>query len=326
MRILFTGAFGNVGTAVLQEFQKRNYDVTIFELETKKNQKIAKNLQRRFNFNLIWGDISDKEALIEAAKNVDAIVHLAGIIPPVSEANRDICFKVNLDGTRNIADAIMATGNKAKLVFTSSVSVMGPTQAKTPPISPYDTPVPTSNYTESKIEAEKLIKSSDVKYCICRLGAVLPSTGKFDINTLPETFNMNLEGRVEIVSDLDVATAISNAAERLMAGDDIHGKIFNIGGGKEKGFQRYGRDLTIGLFEKMGIGKLNPDCFTKKEYFLDWMDTEESQAFLNFQNHTYEETLNLILGPVKKYRPIVLLFSPIIRRFLESKSPYFSKS
>lgn len=113
-----------------------------------------------------------------------------------------------------------------------------------------------------------------------------------------------------MVLDLDLAVAISNAVELMEKGDSLNGKILDIGGGKANGFQRYGRDLTQSIFEVMGIGKLDEKCFTTKEYFLDWMDTEESQRLLQYQNHTYEQILELYLKPYKKFRPFVKLFSP----------------
>ncbi|MFX0098993.1 MAG: NAD-dependent epimerase/dehydratase family protein, partial [Candidatus Hodarchaeota archaeon] len=281
MRVLITGAFGNVGIALIKEFLARNHNITVFELENKRTRKIAKKFSKKCS--IAWGNILDKDSIKTTMQDADVIVHLVALIPPKSEENKDLCFKLNVGGTINVLEAIKETGNRAKFIFTSSASVMGPTQDKDPPINPYDAPVPTSNYTESKIEAEQEIKKSGVQYCICRLGGVLSSQAKIDFSIAREAFNMNLENRLESVLDLDVATAIVNASELFMQGDELHGKILNIGGGKENGFQIHGRDLSMGLFERMGFGKLNPDCFSKDDYFLDWMDTKESQSLLKFQ-------------------------------------------
>ncbi|MBN2150861.1 MAG: sugar nucleotide-binding protein, partial [Candidatus Lokiarchaeota archaeon] len=192
-------------------------------------------------------------------------------------------------------------------------------------ISPYDPPNPTTNYTRSKVDAERAIGASGVRYCICRLGAVLSSQASLKTSLIKEAFNINIGGRVEIVLDLDVATAIARAAELLVEGDAVLQKVLNIGGGKEKGFQRHGYDLTNGMFEKMGIGALDERCFTKEEYFIDWMDTAESHALLSFQNHSYEESMALFLRRLKPLRPLIKLLAPLIRGRLERQSPWRSR-
>jgi len=106
----------------------------------------------------------------------------------------------------------------------------------------------------------------------------------------------------------------------------VNGKVLNIGGGRKNGFQRHGRDLTIELFKKIGIGALDERCFTKKEYFIDWMDTDESQALLSFQNHSYEDAVALYIKPLKPFRPFIRLMSPLIRRKMEQQSPWVSKT
>ena len=320
MKIIITGGFGNVGMALIKEFLAREHDITVFELESKRTRKIAKRY--RGKVSVIWGNICDQDSVNNAVKDKDVIVHLVGLIPPKSEENRKLCFMLNVDGTINVLKAIRNTGNGPKLIFTSSASVMGPTQDKVPPISPYDIPVPTSNYTQSKIDAEKEIVESGVKYCICRLGAVLSSQARIDLSIAKEGFNINLENRLEAVLDLDVATAIANAAELLVVGDNINGKILNIGGGEENGFQIHGKDLVVPLFERMGVGRMDSELFTKDDYFLDWMDTEESQTLLKFQNHTFSESMEIFVAPYKKYRPLIRLFSPVIRKWLEGQSPH----
>ena len=138
---------------------------------------------------------------------------------------------------------------------------------------------------------------------------------------------MNLENRIEAVYDLDVATALVNAAE-MMVNDSslLGGKILNIGGGKENGFQIRGRDMTIELFKRMGMGQLDENCFAKEDYFIDWMDTGESQALLRFQNHDFEGAMRSFMAPFKKLRPVIRLFAPFIRRSLERQSPWCGKN
>ncbi|MHA1734067.1 MAG: NAD-dependent epimerase/dehydratase family protein [Promethearchaeota archaeon] len=333
LRVLVTGGFGSVGAALLDELVDRGHAPVVFELDNKRNRRAAR--KRRSSCDVVWGDISDPDSVGRAVRGVDTVVHLAGIIPPLSEINPGLCHEVNVVGSRVLLGAVERANGKGGrgmgrgssrgpgFVFVSSASVMGPTQDRKPPISPYDPPNPTTNYTHSKVAVEQMLRETSVNHCTCRLGAVLSSRAPFKTGQVGETFNINLENRVEMVLDLDVATALARAAELVAAGESLNGKILNIGGGGGRGFQGYGRDLTNKLFEEIGIGALDERCFTNEDYFLDWMDTRESQALLDFQKHDFDEAISLFVKPLRKFRPFIKLVSRTIRKRLERKSPRF---
>ena len=61
------------------------------------------------------------------AERPDVIFHLAAIVSGEAEAEFDKGYRINLDGTRYLIDAIRAVGGgyKPRLVFTSSIAVFG---------------------------------------------------------------------------------------------------------------------------------------------------------------------------------------------------------
>jgi D-erythronate 2-dehydrogenase len=74
------------------------------------------------------GDLSapgEAEKLVAARP--DLIFHLAAIVSGEAEANFDKGYRINLDGTRHLFEAIRKAGGdyKPKLVFTSSIAVFG---------------------------------------------------------------------------------------------------------------------------------------------------------------------------------------------------------
>lgn len=47
MKILITGAFGNIGKAVLKEAYERHHEITVFEVDNKKTRKAAKKYRKK---------------------------------------------------------------------------------------------------------------------------------------------------------------------------------------------------------------------------------------------------------------------------------------
>jgi nucleoside-diphosphate-sugar epimerase len=77
---------------------------------------------------LVTADVSEKAAVEKlVAAKPDVIFHLAAIVSGEAEADFDKGYRINLDGTRYLIDAIRAIGGgyKPRLVFTSSIAVFG---------------------------------------------------------------------------------------------------------------------------------------------------------------------------------------------------------
>jgi len=80
-----------------------------------------------FDFEAVVSDLSihgEAEKLI--ATRPELIVHLAAVVSGEAEADFDKGYRINLDGTRYLFEAIRhAEGYKPRVVFTSSVAVFG---------------------------------------------------------------------------------------------------------------------------------------------------------------------------------------------------------
>ena len=71
-------------------------------------------------------DLSSEAAAAKlVATKPDVIFHLAGIVSGEAEANFELGYRVNLDGTRQLFDAIRAAQISPRVVFTSSIAVFG---------------------------------------------------------------------------------------------------------------------------------------------------------------------------------------------------------
>ena len=75
----------------------------------------------------VTGDISDR-ATVDGlvADRPDVIFHLAAIVSGEAEADFDKGYRINLDGTRNLFEAVRAQdGYHPRVVYTSSIAVFG---------------------------------------------------------------------------------------------------------------------------------------------------------------------------------------------------------
>jgi len=287
MKILITGAFGNVGKAVIEEAYKRGHEIIVFEIDSKKTRKDARKYRKKIK-KVIFGDIRNLEDIKKAVQECESVIHLAAIIPPISKKNRELTMDVNYRGTVNLIDPIKETKRNIPLIFTSSASVMGPTQLNDKIVDRNDPLVITGNYEESKIKCEEFLKENVDNYLIFRLAGVLPTFSTLSFSsTLPqmeEIFDMHHDMRIEMIMDLDVATALVNGVEKLKSGTTQKNQAYIIAGGKKNGWQLRGGEFLSGIFESLSIPLPDQKYFTKdiNTYHLDWYDTKEAQREFNF--------------------------------------------
>ena len=319
MKVLLTGAFGNVGQNTLNQLIIRNHDVTCFDLPNSSNKKVCAKLSKKLQFKMIWGDILNRDDLNEAIKGIECIIHLAAIIPPLSDKNPELAYKVNVGGTQNLIDAAKAMPNKPRFIIASSASVHGITMDLKPPVK-VDNPLnPSDNYSTAKVECEKMLMESGLPWNILRLAAV--SVEKIPSNFDKILFEMPLDQRIEFVSSIDCGIAFANAVTT-----EYVNKIFLIGGGE--GCQLLERDFLKGLFDAFGLKMLPEKAFKeakKKEdwLYIDWMDTKESQRILQFQTITLDQYVNRMKHKFRLRRFGIKIISPLARILLLRMSPYF---
>jgi dTDP-4-dehydrorhamnose reductase len=101
-------------------------------------------------------DITNKEQVDNALKNLnyDIFFHLAAYTNVSgAETNRDLAFKINRDGTKNVFEAV--SQKQKKFIYVSTDFVFDGTN---PPYFEDSQPNPTSVYASSKYEGEKIVK------------------------------------------------------------------------------------------------------------------------------------------------------------------------
>jgi len=317
MKVLLTGAFGNVGLSTLEELIKKGYKVRAFDIKNRKNLKLAKKYKDKVE--IIWGDVRNPEDVEKAVEGQDVVIHLAAIIPPLADRNPKLAEAVNVGGTLNIIKAMERQPKKPRLIFTSSVAVYGD-RRKSPLIKPDDPPNPNPDdeYAKQKLKCEELIRQSKLEWVIFRLTYIV-SPDKLQLD--PLMFKMPLDTCIEICHTKDAGLALSNAVEN----EKIWGKILHIAGG-EKCRITY-KEYIDKMMEILGLGKgfLPDEAFSKGNFHCGFMTTEESQKLLHYQRHTLDDYFNEVKKKVRFRRYFMKIFKPVIRIYLLRNSPYYKK-
>ncbi len=317
MKILLTGAFGNIGALTLEALTERGHQVRAFDVPTRANRRAAQTWGERIQVH--WGDLRQPEDVAAAVQDQDAVIHLAFVLPHLSatgassEARPDWAHAVNVGGTRNLVEALQAQARPARLIFASSLHVFGRTQDRRPPRTASDPVQPVEHYAHDKVECEALIRQSGLRWTILRLPATLPIRPILD----PGMFEVPLDNRIEFAHGRDVATAFANA----VGNEAVCGRLLLIGGGPRCQFF-YG-DLVRRVLRAVGVGMLPAEAFAMTPYSTDWLDTAESQQLLGYQRRTLDDYVRDLRAALGWRRWLIRLSRPIIRRWLLSQSPYF---
>ena len=128
-KILVTGGCGFIGSNWVDRLLARGENVVAFDnLSRRGSEKNAAWLRNKYggSFQLIEGDIRDANAIKNAARDADAIYHLAAqvtVTTSVTDPRND--FDINALGTFNTLEAARASGRNPIFVFASTNKVYG---------------------------------------------------------------------------------------------------------------------------------------------------------------------------------------------------------
>ena len=319
-KILLTGASGTVGKEIFKELLSRanEYEVSLFLRGSPKNKKLFKHYGDKVT--IFWGTLQNFAEVKEAVNGQDVVLHIAAALPDVGFKNPEILVSTNVDGTRNIINAMQSQSIKPKLIYTSSVAVYGD-RRDNPIIKLSDQfdGAAKDLYAHTKIKTESLIKESRLEYCIFRVSYVMA----IDVIRLrPVMFFIALDTDVETIHAKDVGLALVNAIDSNV----IWNNTFNLGGGKQ--CQILYRDNVNDMFEIMGFGRdfLPDEAFSKSHSHCGFFDEQEMnyiQSILGFQHFTLEDFYKEVKKWMGKKRYLIPLVKPILRWYILPKSEFY---
>src|SRR5437588_10218502 len=123
MRVVITGGCGFLGRRVALQLLARD---DVDELVLFDNAPPAVPLPDNKRLSIMIGDIADTQAVRRViSAGTRSVFHLAAVVSGQAEADTDLGYHVNLDGTRAVLDACRMLGSCPRLVFASSLAVYG---------------------------------------------------------------------------------------------------------------------------------------------------------------------------------------------------------
>jgi len=124
-KALVTGGAGFIGSHLCEKLLSKGYKVVALDNFFAGSKDNLVNLINNNNFELIEGDVRDKNLVHNQVKRVDIVYHLASIVGVSAVVNNPLeNISVNIEGVKNTAEAALASGKK-RVVFTSSSEVYG---------------------------------------------------------------------------------------------------------------------------------------------------------------------------------------------------------
>lgn len=314
MQVLVTGATGNIGMSTVRALAEQGHQVRAMVFgRTRPLPAVFKHPR----VEVFPADIRDAVRVDEAVRGQDVVVHLAYVLPPLSNEDPALARAVNLDGTRMLLDAALRQATPPRFLFASSLDLFGRTMHLPPPRQVSDPVQATDLYTEHKLQCEQWIQESTLNWCIFRFSDV-PVIGFRSPH--PIMYEIPLDQRFEVIHTLDAGLAIANALEC----DAVWRRIWLIGGGET--CQLTYRQFLFGVFSVMGLGKLPEQAFTTTPYVTDWLDTAESEALLHYQRHSFTDIMRDVEARSRWQRRVMPLVRPVVLRYLLRLSPYMAKA
>ncbi|MEJ2677713.1 MAG: NAD-dependent epimerase/dehydratase family protein [Gemmatimonadota bacterium] len=220
-RVLITGATGFVGSHLASALAEGHFKVRALVRSTSNLRHLE-----ALGFEREEADLRDAAALVKAVRDVDIVLHLAGLTRARHEAEfRD----VNVEGTRRLVEAMVKSGRPRRLVYVSSLAAAGPARNGRP-VHPDDEPHPLTAYGRSKLDAERLCLAAQKTFgvVVLRPPAVY---GPGDRSLLP-FFRLARHGvlpipsgparRLQLIHAADLAEAICRAGVAEGAGGIYH--------------------------------------------------------------------------------------------------------
>lgn len=184
MKVFVTGVGGQLGHDIMNELHKRGHEGVGSDLAPAYSGIADRSAVTTMSYVPL--DITDKSAVerVISKINPDAVIHCAGwtaVDAAEDEAKRELVHRINVDGTKFIADACKAIDCKMLYLSTDYVFDGKGETPWQPDCKDYD---PLNVYGQSKLDGELAVCNTLKKFFIVRIAWVFGLNGKNFVKTM----------------------------------------------------------------------------------------------------------------------------------------------
>jgi len=285
--VLVIGGAGYIGSAFLPKLLEKGYRVRLLDLLLYGTEPIQELLEHP-HLEIMQADFRQIDKVVEAMRDVDAVVHLGGIVgDPASALNEELTIDINLIATRMIAEVAKGSG-VGHFIFASSCSVYGTSSEM---LDERSTLNPISLYARSKIASEKVLLSmADDHFApvILRFGTIYGLSGRtrFDLVVNLLTARALVDREILIfggdqwrpflhVDDAALSLLMALEAPRKL----VRNQVFNVGSNEQNYTIRQIGEIIRSIAPEAEIVE-KPDESDRRNYWVSFNKICNTLGFL----------------------------------------------
>ena len=266
MKILVTGATGFTGSRVVPSLLEKGWDVACFVRETSDTSRLPIE-----KVDLRYGDLNDKNSLIDALEGRDVLVNIASL---------------GFGNASHVVDA-MKESRVERALFFSTTSI-------------YTTLNPDSKAI--RLEAERCIKESGVPYSIIRPTMIYGSSRDRNLCKFIKFINLSpvfpVFGSGEYQLQPVFVGDLAQAVVSILSTDQTMYQAYNLSGGSVLTLNQFVRDISDSLGKRTLLIHLPPDPFI---WFLSLLEganlkipikSEQIQRFNEHKVFSHQKAYN----------------------------------
>ncbi len=236
-RVLVIGGAGYIGSALLPKMLEKGYKVRLLD-RLMFGEEPIQEVRDNPNLEIVQSDFRQVDRVVEAMRDVDAVIHLGAIVgDPACALDEQLTIDINLMATKMIAEVAKGQGVE-RFIFASTCSVYG---ASDDTLDENSTLNPVSLYARSKIASERvLMQMADDRFApvILRFSTIYGLSGRtrFDLVINLLTAKAITEGKITVFGGSqwrpfvhvdDAALAVFKSLQAPL--EVVDGEIFNVG-------------------------------------------------------------------------------------------------
>lgn len=291
--IFITGVTGVMGSAALKELyaHKDKYRLKALVRKSKVNVKKMSDFE---GIDIVWGDLTDYNSVLEGVTDADIVLHVGGMVSPRADYKPKTTRRVNIGAAENIVKAVNAQPN-ADLIKVVYIGSVAQTSDRNAPIhwgrtgdpiciSVYD------HYAITKTIAERIIVEG-VRNWVCLRQSGILYAGILK-NYDPIMFHVPINGVLEWATVEDSGRLMAKVCEDSVP-DSFWNNFYNIGSGDSFRITNYEfeqkllKTISCPQPEKL----FDANWFVLRNFHGQWYaDSDKLEEILHFrENITCDE-------------------------------------